>query len=222
MTDLDLDATLAAGEQMCQIFTVGPRGTSWRIDDVSVRAVQAALPALVVALREARAEVERLTADAGKRLSWAIFAVRDHDAYAQPFVLMRDTDVSGVSGTGIVADGVAFPDGTVALRWRGGNPTSVVFHDNGVESVEAIHGHGGATRLVWLAEDLETTAEVAATYDERDDWRRRYEALRDGVTGLCDGWESGANDYDGGPLVNAEAFASDLRAVVARVEGDES
>lgn len=118
---------------------------------------------------EARAEVERLRLDAGKRLSWAIFAVRDHDAYAQPFVLMRDTDVSGVSGTGVVADGVAFPDGTVALRWRGGNPTSVVFHDNGVESVEAIHGHGGATRLVWLAEDLETTAEVAATYDERDE-----------------------------------------------------
>lgn len=110
------------------------------------------------------------TADAlesvkAKHLSWAIFAIRDHDAYAQPFVLMRDTDVSGVSGTGVVADGVAFPDGTVALRWRGGNPTSVVFHDNGVASVEAIHGHGGNTRIVWLAEDLETTAEVAAAYD---------------------------------------------------------
>lgn len=105
---------------------------------------------------------------AAKQLSWAIFAIRDHDAYAQPFVLMRDTDVSGVSGTGVVADGVAFPDGTVALRWRGGNPTSVVFHDNGVASVEAIHGHGGNTRIVWLAEDLETTAEVAAAYDALD------------------------------------------------------
>ena len=62
MTDLDLDATLAAGEQMCQIFTVGPRGTSWRIDDVSVRAVQAALPALVVALREARTAIARVRA----------------------------------------------------------------------------------------------------------------------------------------------------------------
>lgn len=162
---------------------------------------------------EARAEVERLTADAGERLSWAIFAVRDHDAYAQPFVLMRDTDVSGVSGTGIVADGVAFPDGTVALRWRGGNPTSVVFHDNGVESVEAIHGHGGATRLVWLAEDLETTAEVAATYDERDDLRRRYEALRDGVLAAADE----ASDSGSGCV-----WDDDLRAVVARVEGDES
>ena len=170
---------------------------------------------------EARAEVERLRLDAGKRLSWAIFAVRDHDAYAQPFVLMRDTDVSGVSGTGVVADGVAFPDGTVALRWRGGNPTSVVFHDNGVESVEAIHGHGGATRLVWLAEDLETTAEVAATYDERDDWRRRYEALRDGMTGLFPegndrGWGDGAVT-----IRNADCREV-VHAVVARVEGDES
>ena len=158
---------------------------------------------------EARAEVERLRLDAGKRLSWAIFAVRDHDAYAQPFVLMRDTDVSGVSGTGVVADGVAFPDGTVALRWRGGNPTSVVFHDNGVESVEAIHGHGGAT------------AEVAATYDERDDWRRRYEALRDGMTGLFPegndrGWGDGAVT-----IRNADCREV-VHAVVARVEGDES
>lgn len=121
---------------------------------------------------------------AAKQLSWAIFAIRDHDAYAQPFVLMRDTDVSGVSGTGVVADGVAFPDGTVALRWRGGNPTSVVFHDNGVASVEAIHGHGGNTRIVWLAEDLETTAEVAAAYDALDaetaravQWLGRYDRI---------------------------------------------
>ena len=191
------------------------RATSWHMEALDD------LAACVAERDEARAEVERLTADAGKRLSWAIFAVRDHDAYAQPFVLMRDTDVSGVSGTGVVADGVAFPDGTVALRWRGGNPTSVVFHDNGVESVEAIHGHGGATRLVWLAEDLETTAEVAATYDERDDWRRRYEALRDGMTGLFPegndrGWGDGAVT-----IRNADCREV-VHAVVARVEGDES
>lgn len=63
MTDLDLDATLAAGEQMCQIFTVGPRGTSWRIDDVSVRAVQAALPALVAEVRRLR----RIVGETGPR-----------------------------------------------------------------------------------------------------------------------------------------------------------
>lgn len=66
------------------------------------------------------------------------------------FQLYRTTDISGVSGTGIVADGVVFPSGTVALCWRGEWPTSVVFHDRGIESVQHIHGHGGATRIVWL------------------------------------------------------------------------
>ena len=65
------------------------------------------------------------------------------------FVLSRTVDVSGVSGTGIVAEGIEFSDGCVALRWLGGNPTSVVFHDNGIASVEAIHGHSGNTRIVW-------------------------------------------------------------------------
>jgi len=145
------------------------------------------------------AEVRRLRKAAGRRLSWAIFAVRDHDAYAQPFCLVRETDVSGVSGTGIVADGVAFPDGTVALRWRGGNPTSVVFHDNGIESVEAIHGHGGATHIVWLAEDLETTTEVAATYDARDEARAaiaRVEALCARLDAIPHGLVRGLADTD--------------------------
>lgn len=63
------------------------------------------------------------------------------------FQLVRETDVTGVSGTGIVAEGVEFTDGTVALRWVGKNPTSVVFHDHGIKSVEAIHGHDGLTRI---------------------------------------------------------------------------
>lgn len=67
------------------------------------------------------------------------------------FELHRDEDVSGVSGTGIVAEGVAFSnDGPVALRWTSEWPTSVVFHDRGVESLEAVHGHNGRTRIVWL------------------------------------------------------------------------
>ena len=156
--------------------------------------------------------MRRAYRDDGKHLSWAIFAVRDHDAYARPFVLMRDTDVSGVSGTGVVADGCAFPDGTVALRWRGGNPTSVVFHDNGVASVEAIHGHGGATRIVWLAEDLETTAEVAAVYDERDELRREkaeaVAALVADLRALCD-------DHIGAPC-DCNAIAHAVRAVIDR------
>lgn len=76
---------------------------------------------------------------------------------ARRFELHRDTDISGVSGTGVVAEGIEFSDGVVALRWLvpagnpgSGNPTSVVFHDNGMASVEKIHGHSGATRIVQL------------------------------------------------------------------------
>lgn len=72
------------------------------------------------------------------------------------FQLVRDVDISGVSGTGPVAEGVEFSDGVVALRWLvppdqagHGYPTSVVFHDRGLESVERIHGHNGNTRIVF-------------------------------------------------------------------------
>lgn len=67
------------------------------------------------------------------------------------FILKRDEDVSGVSGTGVVAEGVEFSDGTVALRWTSQNPTSVVFHDNGIESVLLVHGHGGKTQIEWTS-----------------------------------------------------------------------
>jgi len=66
----------------------------------------------------------------------------------QTFRLERDVDVSGVSGTGIVADGCVFPDGVAVVRWRGARPSTVVWPS--VEDVEAIHGHGGATRVVWV------------------------------------------------------------------------
>lgn len=67
------------------------------------------------------------------------------------FELHRDEDVTGVSGTGMVAEGVQFvePD-IVVLRWNTPWPTSVVWHERGIESVEKIHGHDGKTRLVWV------------------------------------------------------------------------
>lgn len=63
------------------------------------------------------------------------------------FVLSRIVDVSGVSGTGIVADGVEFPDGTCVIHWRGVKPSTVVWQS--VDDAESIHGHGGATKIVW-------------------------------------------------------------------------
>ncbi|MGC4938069.1 hypothetical protein [Kribbella sp. DT2] len=67
------------------------------------------------------------------------------------FRLMRYEDVSGVSGTGPVAEGVQFTDGSVALRWYGDYPTTTVW--DGIDSVIAIHGHAGATEVEWLDPD---------------------------------------------------------------------
>lgn len=75
---------------------------------------------------------------------------------ARRFLLQRHTDVTGISGTGTVAEGVQFTDGTVVVRWldvegpakeRGVCPTTVVFPS--IEAVVALHGHGGATTVEW-------------------------------------------------------------------------
>lgn len=73
------------------------------------------------------------------------------------FSIIRDQDVTGVSGTGLVAEGCQFSDGTCVVRWRpvapekarkGLAPTTVVHAD--IASVETLHGHNGATRVEWL------------------------------------------------------------------------
>lgn len=64
------------------------------------------------------------------------------------FELHRDSDASGISGTGVVAEGIEFGDGAVVLRWVAGTHRSTVCWDS-IADVVAIHGHGGATRVVW-------------------------------------------------------------------------
>lgn len=76
-------------------------------------------------------------------------AATDEPGQPRAFVLIRQSDPSGVSGTGVVAQGVEFADGTVALRWLSAWPTSVVFHDTGVQGVLNVHGHGGQTIIEW-------------------------------------------------------------------------
>lgn len=71
------------------------------------------------------------------------------------FHLVRDKDTSGISGTGVVAEGIEFTDNTVVVRWMqndstpaGVSPTTVV-HES-IESVLALHGHGGTTWVQWM------------------------------------------------------------------------
>lgn len=66
------------------------------------------------------------------------------------FILERNEDPTGVSGTGVVAEGVEFEDGTVALRWCVGEHRSTVIWSS-MKSVEAIHGHDGRTEIVILS-----------------------------------------------------------------------
>ncbi len=64
------------------------------------------------------------------------------------FLLVRDEDVSGVSGTGIVAEGVEFSDGTAVLHWLREPYGLNIFVS--VAALIAVHGHGGRTWIEWL------------------------------------------------------------------------
>jgi hypothetical protein len=64
------------------------------------------------------------------------------------FYLVRHVDPSGVSGTGIVAHGVEFCDGSVALRWICAKPSTSVW--DSIEDMISVHGHAGSTIIRWL------------------------------------------------------------------------
>lgn len=64
------------------------------------------------------------------------------------FRLLRLEDVSGISGTGIVAEGVAFSSGRAVLLWCGQYASVTLFDD--VSHIEAIHGHEGRTQIEWI------------------------------------------------------------------------
>lgn len=63
----------------------------------------------------------------------------------QAFDLVRHQDFSGKSGTGRVAEGFVFEDGTVAMRWKSARASTNIYAS--IEDVIAVHGHGGATQV---------------------------------------------------------------------------
>lgn len=81
------------------------------------------------------------------------------------FELHRDEDETGVSGTGVVAQGVIFDNGRCSLTWLTAH-TSVATYDS-IADVIAIHSHGGKTRVVQIANvDSERSAQL---------WRNAYQ-----------------------------------------------
>jgi hypothetical protein len=64
------------------------------------------------------------------------------------FHLHRDTDVTGVSGPGRVVEGIQFSSGVTVLNWLT-TPSSVSVWQS-IEEAITVHGHDGATRVVWV------------------------------------------------------------------------
>ncbi len=63
------------------------------------------------------------------------------------FQLVREEDETGISGTGVVAEGVQSTNGKCVLFWLS-ELKSVAIYDS-IEELEAIHGHQGKTKVVW-------------------------------------------------------------------------
>ena len=64
------------------------------------------------------------------------------------FVLVRNKDISGTSGVGVVAEGVVFSDGQAILKWLR-DPFSLGVYSS-LEHLVAVHGHGGNTQVEFV------------------------------------------------------------------------
>lgn len=78
------------------------------------------------------------------------------------FTLHREEDPSGVSGTGVVAEGWESSSGEwVVLLWLSKTPTLGIYRD--IREVELLHGHSGKTVIVWDTPTQYTPYEPPAT-----------------------------------------------------------
>lgn len=89
------------------------------------------------------------------------------------FELHRHEDETGISGTGVVAEGVVFRNGKIAMAWVT-KYTSLAIYDD-METLEHIHGHEGRTRVVWRDPGLD--ADLATVMSLIDGAPEAVEAL---------------------------------------------
>lgn len=69
-------------------------------------------------------------------------------AKARRFILVREEDVSGVSGVGKVAEGVEFHNGMCVVSFLSPFPNANVYMS--LRVVEEVHGHEGKTKVVFV------------------------------------------------------------------------
>lgn len=64
------------------------------------------------------------------------------------FVLNRHIDISGTSGTGIIAEGILFSTGKACISWLGKYRSTVIW--DSIEDAIYVNGHGGNTTIDWI------------------------------------------------------------------------
>ena len=66
----------------------------------------------------------------------------------QQFYLHRKTDVSGISGTGVIAHGVILPSGSVVMEWVTTHGSIAIYKS--INEIQAVHGHNGQTEIIYV------------------------------------------------------------------------
>jgi hypothetical protein len=64
------------------------------------------------------------------------------------FYLLRKEDVSGVSGEGIIAQGVILHSGQVVMEWLTANGSIAIYKS--IDEIQVLHAHGGKTEVVYI------------------------------------------------------------------------
>ena len=94
---------------------------------------------------------------------------------SRTFTLVRNTDVSGISGTGDVAFGVEFPDGQVVMRWNTSTATTSIFAN--IQDVDTIHGHEGSSVIVW-DDERDNSLDIGKTVVVQNTGQNTLDGLR--------------------------------------------
>lgn len=90
------------------------------------------------------------------------------------FYFLRHIDVNGYSGTGVVAEGVIFDDGTGAFTWLTPMKTVTTFWD--MADIDFMHGHGGKTDVIVEGDDkFEECVEAAKEIKQKRKTEERLE-----------------------------------------------
>lgn len=110
------------------------------------------------------------------------------------FQLVRRDDTTGVSGTGIIVEGLEHRDGSVQYHWLTSPGTWQMAES--MADVRHIHGHGGKTTVRYLDDPRRPRGEKTRpeVYEDRNLLALAFAAIVDDVEGYESGWRLTEDD----------------------------